>query len=313
MFVQGRVRVVDIEHAVLKGAIQGLTEFLPVSSTAHLIFIDALANRFGWHSTPPLPGEEEFFDIMLHLGTLVAVVFYFRHELWAMALGLFGKPIPAQDGAAAIDPWDPKRLFLYLVVSMAVTVVLILGVLKGSEVVMAAMGWARPGMSDLSEFYLQTPRFVALHLVGTGCLLFGVERLLAKRPAGSPVLFSMRNALMVGVSQAIAAIFHGFSRSGTTITGGVLSGLDRVSAGRYTFLLSIPTFLMAAVYECLKICKIGSLEHLDWGAMVLGMVVSAVVGYFCVAGFLRYLARHRLTVFSWYCWAVGSFMFFFFS
>jgi undecaprenyl-diphosphatase len=304
----------DIGHAILKGFLQGLTEFLPVSSTAHLIFTDALAKVFGWQSHPTFPAEEEFYDILLHLGTLAAVLYYFRGDLWQMLQIYLGKSTE-EESPHSPGSLNLKRLPIYMTVSMAFTVGLILTMLKGSEVVMAQLHLTSPGVSDISEFYLHHPQLVAFHLMITGCLLYFTDWFSAKHQlaieTGSSQPFIMKNAIAIGIAQSCAAIFHGISRSGSTISAGLASGADRLTATRYSFLLSIPTFLMAAVYETLKLSKLGSMGHLDWPVMLVGTVISGVVGYLCVRYFIQFVARNRLTVFAIYCWVVGLGMFFF--
>jgi undecaprenyl-diphosphatase len=323
---------VDIGYALTKGFIQGLTEFLPVSSTAHLIFTDHLLGGLWAQSIHP--NEAEFYDILLHMGTLGAVIVYFRQDLSQVLQAVVGKSSSASQGGISGDAasrcpfpslarWSqniPNWVWL-LAVSMVLTVGFILLLLKGSEVVMAQMGWLGPNVGDISEFFLAHPQLVALHLMGTGCLMFLVDRQSAKPvPAyqqhhkpGDLSRMTLRQAVVVGLAQGWAAIFHGFSRSGTTISGGLLSGLDRYTATRYTFLLSIPTFLMAMVYESLKILKLDLSGHLDWTPMLAGTVVSGLVGYGCVKYFLRFVANHSLLPFSIYCWIVSTLMLWHFS
>ncbi|HEY9745418.1 MAG TPA: undecaprenyl-diphosphate phosphatase, partial [Oculatellaceae cyanobacterium] len=235
----------DIGYSILKGVIQGLTEFLPVSSTAHLTFVNALFHLFGWHSAQLRPGEDEFFDILLHLGTLLAVLVYFRHELVRIVLVWLGK-----EKANAVDPQSGlslKKLPLYIALSMTVTVVFILSMLKGTGLLFEKMGWVSAQVENLSDYYFAHPHWVAVHLMITGCLLFFTEKMTKNPTTGRS--FTAGNAVAIGFLQGCAAIFHGISRSGSTISAGLATGLDRVTATRYTFLLSIPTFLMAAVYE----------------------------------------------------------------
>jgi undecaprenyl-diphosphatase len=307
--------------AILKGALQGLTEFLPVSSTAHLIFFEALAKLLGFETVSPNKTAEEFFDIMLHLGTLTAVLVYFRDDLKQVWQACFSSS--GQNQAIAFNKahWGrliPKQLPILIISSTVVTVVWVLGLLKGTEVLFSSMGWATPEIENLSDFYLVYPQWVAIHLLITGTFLFFIEKKsettksetknsdLSEQESNKPM--QPRQALLIGWAQGMAAIFHGLSRSGSTISAGLLSGLDRVTATRYSFLLSIPTFLMAAVYESLKLWKAGGAEDLNWPAMIAGTVVSGVVGYWCVKAFIQFVGNHKLTIFSYYCWTVGILM-----
>ncbi len=294
----------DIGHAIFKGIVQGLTEFLPVSSTAHLIFTDALYKLFGWQQHTPLPGEEEFFDILLHLGTLLAVIIYFRKDLvWVWKCAVLKQPYEQETGGHPIH-LDPQKLPYYIILSTTITVVFILGLLKGSEILFEQWGIAREHMTDISEFYLQDPRWVAFHLLITGGLLFFTEWMSSKR-GGEPRPFGFKNAAIIGLLQGCAGIFHGVSRSGSTISAGLASGVDRLTATRYSFLLSIPTFMMAAVYEGMKVTKLGVVDALPWTDMIIGTAVSAVVGYFCVKYFILFVAKYSLKGFAYYCWTIG--------
>lgn len=292
----------ELGYSILKGVIQGLTEFLPVSSTAHLTFANAIFERFHWH--PPLrPGEDEFFDIMLHIGTLVSVIYYFRQDLARLVLVWMGKESPS-----SVDPQSGlylRSLPYFLAVSSVATVAFVLFIKKVSAIVMSQMGWATEHVKDLSDFYFAHPQWVAVHLMITGCLLFFTEKFSRQIQKGES--FNNRNALTIGVVQGCAAIFHGISRSGSTISAGLASGLDRVTATRYTFMLSIPTFIMAAVYEALKLQ--GEMANLNWPVMLTGTACSAVVGYFCVKYMIQYVAKHSLFGFAIYCWAIGLAMF----
>jgi undecaprenyl-diphosphatase len=297
----------DLGYSILKGVIQGLTEFLPVSSTAHLTFANAIFERFHWQ--PPLrPGEDEFFDILLHLGTLLSVVYYFRADLWRLLLVALGKaPGSATDSQSGLSL---RQLPVYLAISSVATVVFVLGVKKISGFVMAHMGWATASVQDLSDYYFAHPYWVAIHLMIVGGLLFFTEKMSASLRTGkrgqTGQRFTRGNALVIGLVQGCAAIFHGISRSGSTIAAGLASGVDRVTATRYTILLSIPTFLMAAVYEALKLKD--HMLDLNWPVMLVGAACSAVLGYLCVKYLIRYVATHSLAGFAYYCWALGLIM-----
>jgi undecaprenyl-diphosphatase len=302
---------VDFGYAILKGIIQGLAEFLPISSTAHLIFIDAIFRALGWEGHAPTPIQEEFFDILLHMGTLAAVLFYFRGDLANIL-----RAVVSKSGSIATKPVvgniNNRQLPIYIAISMVVTVVFILSMLKGTGLIFQHFGWTSEHVKNLSDFYMVSPKFVALHLIITGFMLYFTERFSAGSKPGK-IRFATKNALVIGLFQGFAAIFHGLSRSGSTIAGGLLSGVDRLTATRYSFLLSIPTFMMAMVYEAIKIMQAGHLDHLDWPPMIAGTIIAGLVGYFCVKYFIRFVAVNRLTVFAIYCWVVGSGMFLFFQ
>lgn len=309
----------DFWYALLKGALQGLTEFLPVSSSAHLVLFDVFCHLFGWVEHRQSPVVEEFFDILLHLGTLTAVVIYFRTEVMAIFKALpllFKTPKATDDNAAA-------SLVRGLALSFFVTAVVSVGGIKGSEILFSAMGWATPLMGDISAFYRLHPEWVAVNLLITGLLLWfsewrsdvahkkqeealfeGTQPLLDE---DTPMKLSLKQAFTIGFFQACAAMFRGISRSGSTMASSLLVGLTRQQAARYSFLLSVPIFVSAAIYEFLKLAKSGvSFEGLPWLVMLAGVASSAIVGYLCIAWFIKLISKVSLTVFSIYCWIAGT-------
>ena len=303
--------MLDFGHAILKGVMQGLTEFLPISSSAHLVFIEALAHYFGWTTYEPVYGEEEFFNVLLHIGTLGAVLYYFRwdvRDVLKQFLEKDAKPKADQDHGAKIDM---KSLPVMLAISCVFMVFFVLLGLKGSEKIFEMMAWTTENVEDISDYFLEHPQFVAGHLIITGFLLFFTDRMSAKRKTSEQL--SKKHAIWIGIFSAVSGVFRGISRSGSTISAGLATGLDRVTATRYSFLLSIPTFIMAGVYEAMKLIKLDIAAQLNWPAMLLGTVVSGIVGYFCVKYFIQFVSRHSLVGFACYCWTVGLLMLFFLS
>lgn len=302
----------DLGYAVIKGVIQGLTEFLPVSSTAHLVFMGALAKIFGWQMAASSPEEEEFFNILVQTGTLGAVVFFFRVELYQVWQLFMGKPIQGEVNPIYEKTLHMKQLPKLIAISTVCTMVVTLAALKGSELYFHGSKWEQLyGIKDLSEFYFRYPPFVALHLIMTGVLLFVTETLAAKRTA-EPDVVGPKHAVLIGLFQAGSAIFHGLSRSGSTISAGLMSGLDRVTATRYSFLLSLPIFIIATLYESYKFFKAGQIGNFSWMPMIIGTIVAGIVGYYCVKAFVRFVALHKFTGFAIYCGVVGGFFFVYF-
>jgi undecaprenyl-diphosphatase len=253
-----------LHTAILLGLIQGLTEFLPVSSSGHL----AVAQYF-------LPGFSQpglLFDIVLHLGTLLAVLVYFRREIWFMLRAL---------GPGSGDPtW--RRLWILLAVGTipAVVAALLFG--------------------DLIE-----ESFSALWVVGVGWIVTGVLLL-----STAPLKESERNlgdwkltdALAVGLFQG-AALLPGISRSGSTIAGGLLRGFSHDASARFSFLLSIPAILGAAVYDLPRVSLVGAEASVGYAA---GFAAAFLVGYLCIGVVLRLLAIRRFHLFGYYCLAAGG-------
>jgi undecaprenyl-diphosphatase len=261
---------VSVAAAVILGIVQGLTEFLPVSSSAHLILARAF---FGWD----VPADFGLaFDVALHIGTLAAILAFFRREIVAMVAALPSVLSPGDDPSA--------RLMQRLVVGTLP--ILVVGLL----------------FNDYIEQTLRTPRVAAWALaIGAG-VMFGAERLGSHlRAEGSVTWF---DAVLIGCAQACALI-PGVSRSGATISIGMFLGLRRDAAARFTFLLAIPATLAAAGKESLELGHMG-ISGANARLMIIGVLVSGVVGYITIKYFLRFLAGHRLDVFAYYRWALAA-------
>jgi undecaprenyl-diphosphatase len=262
---------VSLLAAIILGIVQGLTEFLPVSSSAHLILARAF---FGWE-VPSAFGLA--FDVALHVGTLAAIGAYFRADILAMV-----RAIPA---ALSPAPSDRSARLLHRIAVGTLPVVVV-------------------GLSfnDFIEHSLRTPAVAALALAVGAALMFAAERISSRTRDEDTV--SWLDALLIGCAQA-SALIPGMSRSGSTIAVGMLLGLRRDAAARFTFLLAIPAMVAAGAKEALELREIG-LSGDDLLVMLVGGVVSAVVGYLTIKYFLRYLARHRLDVFAYYRWALAA-------
>jgi undecaprenyl-diphosphatase len=253
--------------AALLGAVQGITEFLPISSSAHLLLGRAV---FGW-------GEEPFglvFDVATHLGTLVATVIYFRGDLLAMALAV---PRLFTDA--------PEARLMRLVAIGTIPVVIV-GLL----------------FADWIEAHARLPvvTIVTLSVGALGLLL--VERL-SPRTRGVDDLTPV-DATAFGVAQA-AALIPGLSRSGSTITLGMLLGVRRDAAARFTFLLGIPAVMAAAGKASLEMRHVPVTDELAT-IFAVGILSSGFVGYLAIRFLLRYLAANRLDVFAYYRLALAA-------
>jgi len=252
---------VSLLHAALLGIVQGLTEFLPVSSSAHLILGRAL---FGWDAG----AFGLAFDVACHVGTLIAVVAYFWRDLAGMASAL----------RAPFAPTASARLLRLVVI----------GTLPVVAIAVA--------FNDFLENTVRTPAatVVTLTLGAVGLLI--AERLRATTREESTI--TVPEAVGFGLAES-AALVPGISRSGATITFGMLMGLRRDAAARFSFLLGVPAILAAAAKEGLPLLR-GGLSPGDGAVFAAGMLSSAVVGYLTIKYFLRYLAHHRLDVFAYY-------------
>jgi undecaprenyl-diphosphatase len=256
-------------QAAILGAVQGLTEFLPVSSSAHLILARLL---FGWDADQ----LGLAFDVACHAGTLLAVLVYFRHDLWAMA-----RAVPDAFRGAAGGP--ARRVRLIAAGTMPVVVV---GLLWASAI----------------EEQLRSPGVVAVTLALGAIGFFVAERFGGQ--TGGDERIGYGDSVAIGIAQA-AALVPGVSRSGATITLGMLLGLRREAAARFSFLLGVPAIMAAAGHAALGVLETG-LTGDQAGLFLVGMSVSAVVGYLAIGSLLRYLTRHSLSVFAWYRLAVAA-------
>ncbi len=258
---------ITLIQAIFLGIVQGLTEFFPVSSSGHLVFFQSL---FGLKE-PPI-----FFDVMLHVGTLLAVVIYLRKEILQIIQGLWAVLRGKSEGR------DGLRMFLWMVVASVPT---------------GVMGIV---LKDWFESVFARPRFVGLMLLVTGLILWLTRRV---KGEGKDIR-KMRwlDALLIGVAQGVA-IIPGISRSGSTISAGLFLGLDRVLSGKFSFLLSIPAILGAALLESRKVVSAG-----DVGTILIGTGVACVVGYFSLKILMKIISIGKVSHFSYYCWAMGVLM-----
>lgn len=257
-------------EAIVLGLVQGLTEFLPVSSSGHLVLAERLLG---------LTGENLRFIVAVHLGTLLAVLAVYRIQVLRLLKGvLFGR-IRRRNGRWRFSNPD-TRLALLLVVATIPAV--LLGFL--------AQGWIR-------EAFAQTWA-VGLALVLTGVILFGLR--FAGDREGEPTL---SRSLIVGIAQALA-IFPGISRSGLTISAGVYSGMGRTRAADFAFLLSIPIIFGAGLCELKKIAGEG-VDPSEAGILIIGGLTAALSGYLAIKVLLRVIKKRGLYYFAYYCWLAG--------
>jgi undecaprenyl-diphosphatase len=249
-------------QSIVLGLVQGLTEFLPVSSSGHLVVVPAMA---GWDD-PSLT-----FDLVLHVGTLLAVVAVYRDDLWTLALGVAG---------AGPDPTRARRLALLLVVGSV------------------PAGLAGIAFADFFEDRFDEPIWASAQLAATGVILLAAEHA-AVRALRRPREVDVPRASAIGAAQAVS-ILPGISRSGTTIAAGLALGIDRPSAARFSFLLSIPAIAGAALTKVPDVTD-GTFDLT--AAVAVGFVVSTVSGYLAIQVFLRYLRTHSMRPFAYYLFA----------
>ena len=261
-------------HAFLLGIIQGLTEFIPVSSTAHLLIGQTLLG---------LPANDAMFSflVLVQIGTIISLLVYFWKDLSSILVDTLRNLGGLRDFKSLPD--NAKMGWYILIATIPA---LLAGYL----------------LKDAVEALFRLPLLeAAIRLFAAAILLSLAEWLTNKdRSLGS---MTWLDALVVGLFQ-IVAVFPGASRSGSTISGGMFRGFDRRSAARFAFLMSVPVMLAAGAYEMLDVVRMpGLTEFLP--ALAVGFITAAIVGWFAVRWLLRYLANHSLYVFSAYCAVVG--------
>lgn len=247
--------------------LQGLTEFLPISSSAHLILLPKLG---GWSD------QGLAFDVAVHVGTLSAVVWYFRCELLRMS-----------------RDWGVSIVERRMVGESRLAWAVLLGTIP--------VGIAGLLLKDLVETSLRSPLVIAWATIGFGLLLWWADRQ-GKRVRDEHSL-GWGDVLFIGVAQAIALI-PGTSRSGITMTAGLMLGLERAAAARFSFLLSIPVIVLAGGLHSIELIKQGS--GVDWQALLFGTALSAVSAYLCIHLFLKLLERIGMVPFVIYRLALGA-------
>lgn len=265
----------DILHAIVIGIVQGLTEFLPVSSSAHLIFAQELLGV----NQPGLA-----FDVLLHLGTLIAVVSYFFKDIVEMIKAFFSSLVDIFRGKFKQGfREEPYKKLAWMVIIGTIPVGII-GVVFDAEV----------------EAAFNSITIPAFFLLITGVLLYVSQRLNVGHKDIKDT--SLKESIIVGIGQA-CAIIPGLSRSGTTIATGLLIGLDKEFAAKFSFLLAVPAILGATVTQ---LNGIGAGLDSNLLPYVFGFFASLISGYFAISILLKLIRERSLDVFAFYCWIVGA-------
>jgi undecaprenyl-diphosphatase len=259
----------DTVQTILLSLLQGLTEFLPISSSAHLILMPRL---LGWED------QGLAFDVAVHVGTLLAVMLYFREDVRRLLLAWFASIVNRQMSADARLAW-----------------LVVLGTVP--------VGLAGLLLSEVIETYLRSPLVIALATIGFGVLL-GVADLRGRQVRREDSL-SVMDVIWIGLAQALALI-PGTSRSGITMTAALALGLTRTAAARFSFLLSIPVILMAGGHEMQQLVQ--QTGPVDWGSILLGTLVAAVSAYLSIHFFLRLIERIGMLPFVVYRLLLGAFL-----
>lgn len=249
-------------QVVLLGIIEGITEFLPVSSTGHLLIAEHWLGR-----------RSDLFNVAIQAGAILAIVVIYWRRLWDLILHM-SRP--------------ENRDYLYkLTTAFLITVV--------GGLIAKKLGLKLP----------ETITPVALALIVGGIAILAIEAVTARRGENEKLTWNV--AIWVGLSQILAAIFPGTSRSAATIFAAMLAGMtSRPAAADFAFIIAIPTMFAATAYEGYDVYKTGAAATENWNELAVGFVVSAIVAFIAVKWLLRYVQTHRFTLFAWYRIIVGA-------
>lgn len=255
----------DLFQAFILGLVQGATEYIPVSSSAHLVLVPWF---LGW------PDASFEFEVLVQWGTLVGVFVFFWEDIWAITQAVV-------QGLLRRNPLQTFEAKLGWLVVVATIPAVVLGLL----------------FKDFFESFFNSPMLAGAFLILTAILLVVAERFGGR--SRELEAFTWLDALIVGLWQA-AAILPGISRSGSTIGGAVLRDFSRPAAARFSFLMSIPALLGAGVVALLDLLETGGLAE-QLPSITVGFIAAAVSGYICIRWLLHYLQRHSLYAFATYC------------
>ncbi|AMX02281.1 undecaprenyl-diphosphate phosphatase [Microbulbifer thermotolerans] len=256
----------ELFQIVALALIQGLTEFLPISSSAHLILPTEV---LGW------PDQGLAFDVAVHFGSLIAVVVYFRRDVWALL----------RDGLGGLvnNRYTDEGRLAWLIVLATIPA-----------------GLAGLAFKDFIESHLRHASVIAATTIGFGILLWWADVRGARTQALAQL--NWKRALWIGMAQALALI-PGTSRSGITITAGLMLGMKREAAARFSFLMSIPVIALSALLLTFDLL---SLEQVPWSELVLGTVLSCISAYLCIHFFLQFINRIGMAPFAIYRLLLGA-------
>lgn len=263
-------------QAIIMGAVQGLTEFLPVSSSGHIVISSAFYKMLTGAEIV-VTNEEIFFDILIHLSTLFAVIIYFFGDI---------KNILSNFYTAAKEKNYKSDNFLFVIyILIATSITGVFGL------------FTKEAAHNLTE----NPFIVSIFIIITGCVLLISEKI--KKDENKKT--DIKTALVVGLFQGFA-VMPGLSRSGMTISSAMFMGLKRFDAARFSFILSIPIILLASFIYPLLTFDLKDIANFNYQALISGMVTSFITGYLCIKYFMNFLKNNNLKCFAYYCFVVGT-------
>ena len=274
---------IEILKAILFGIVEGITEWLPISSTGHMILLNEVVK---------LQVSEEFysmFEVVIQLGAIMAVVILFWNQIWPFGKKNNKEPL-AKSGAGAYVKWDIFKLWFHILVSCVPAA--IVGIL----------------FDDILEAWFYNYQTVAIMLILFGIAFIVIENKHQGKAAKVTTFeeIDYRLAFWIGMFQLIAAIFPGTSRSGATIVGALLLGVSRTVAAEYTFFLAIPVMFGASLLKGVKFLAESSLAQGEGKILFVGMAVAFAVSLFVIKFLMGYIKKHDFKVFGWYRIVLGA-------
>ena len=279
----------SIFEAVIQGVVQGLTEFLPVSSSGHLTITQHI---FG------VTESNLFFDVMLHVGTLLAVLIFYHKLIWRLIKEFFRTIGAIFTGKFSWKNMDHDRRLIFMLIIGLIPLFLLFLPIPTTDL----------KVKDLAEI-LTLPKyfiFVGMALVVTSILLIiGNECSKRLKDSEKKKNFTVFDAIIVGIVQCLAAVFPGLSRSGSTLSAAQMRKIDKQEAFDYTFVISIPSIIAAAVLEFKDFSETQSLSSVDWAPVLAGVVSAMVIGFLALVLFKWLLKTNKMGIFMVYTAVVG--------
>lgn len=258
-----------LTKAIILGVVQGLTEFLPISSSGHLVLAQSILNV----TEPPL-----FFDVMLHFGTLLAIIVFFYKDIWDIVSSIFGRDPNVIYRNSNYKTKKSARLFAWYIIVGTIPTLIIALILKKT---------VEKAFSD--------PLIVSIMLIITGIILW-----LSARVGQRGKQLNTIRAIIIGVVQGISAL-PGISRSGSTISTALMVGIDGEQSARFSLLLSLPAVFGATILELNDVDSF----NVPIISVIVGVLIAFVVGYISISLLVRSLKQGRFSIFAYYCWAIG--------
>ena len=268
----------NIIQAIFMGLAQGISEFLPISSSAHIVFTSTIYKILTGANFQTTGQEEIFFDILIHLSTLLAVIIFFFKDIKQIAKGF-------AEGIKSRDYQNPDfKTGIFVIIATFLTCVIAFFI------------------KDVAHKLTENPLYVSILLLFTGCILFFSEKLKGKTKE-----LNLKTAIFIGIAQGFA-VFPGLSRSGLTIATGIYNGLDRLRAAKFSFILSVPIIIIASMVYPLLELDMAEIKTFNYNAMAAGCICSFVSGFLCIKYFMKFLEKFSLKGFAYYCWIIGILM-----